>query len=67
MLQIYINDQLIESEQALTLEKLCDQHAIPIQQVAIAINQTFVPREKYAVTLLKHQDRIDIVSAMQGG
>jgi len=34
---------------------------------AVAINQAFVPRSEYESTLLKHGDRVEVVSPMQGG
>ena len=34
---------------------------------AIVVNQNFIPRSLYPVTLLKENDNIEFISPMQGG
>ncbi len=34
---------------------------------AVALNETFVLKSKYDTTLVKNEDRVDIVAPVQGG
>ena len=37
------------------------------EQVAVAVNESFVPRSRYASYTLQGGDRVDVVAPVQGG
>lgn len=67
MITVHLNNQPIlilpNSTLADTLNKYNDANV----HCAIAINRHFIPRSKYADTLLNDGDVIDIITPMQGG
>jgi sulfur carrier protein len=50
-----------------TLAELLDEHELSEAKVATALNGHFVPEVRRATTALQTGDRIEIVSARQGG
>jgi sulfur carrier protein len=52
---------------ARTLAELLDEHAFSDVKVATALNGHFVAEPRRATTALETGDRIEIVSARQGG
>ncbi len=44
-----------------------NNHSEILDHFAIAINQRFIPRSMYEITLLREGDRIEFISPMQGG
>jgi sulfur carrier protein len=50
-----------------TLAELLDEHELSEAKVATALNGHFVPEARRASTELQTGDRIEIVSARQGG
>jgi sulfur carrier protein len=52
---------------ATTIAALIESLGYQSGSVAIACNEAFVPRGKYAETPVQSGDRIEIVSPMQGG
>jgi sulfur carrier protein len=57
--------QTLSSE--MTLKELLDREGFGGMTVAVAHNETFIPRSHYTSFIIQHNDRIDIVSPMQGG
>jgi sulfur carrier protein len=68
MLKIYLNGDAIEIATSPSLQQALIlwgyQHT---DAFAVAINQTFVPKQLYAQTFLQTGDHIDIVAPIQGG
>ena len=52
---------------ARTLAELLDEHELSDAKVATALNGHFVPEARRASTELQTGDRVEIVSARQGG
>ncbi|HVZ03376.1 sulfur carrier protein ThiS [Hyphomicrobium sp.] len=52
---------------ARTLAELVDEHELSGVKVATALNGNFVPEARRATTGLETGDRVEIVSARQGG
>jgi sulfur carrier protein len=67
MANIIINGkpQMVDCPIALT--QILKQFNVTPGAFAIAINETFIPREKYASAWLHSGDRLEIVSPLQGG
>ena len=64
---IIINGKKHALDSNTNLSILIDTLALTPNTFAIALNDTLVPKSRYMNTLIKPNDRIEIVSAMQGG
>ncbi|VUD59307.1 hypothetical protein TDB9533_02643 [Thalassocella blandensis] len=68
MIKVFINDEVKTLRENLLLTQLLTEETIaPTSTFAIAINESFVPKTRYAETQLQDGDRIEILSPMQGG
>jgi sulfur carrier protein len=52
---------------ARTIAELIDEQELAASKVATALNGYFVPERRRATTVLNAGDRVEIVSARQGG
>lgn len=66
-MQIFINDTPAECGEQTTLDQLLQQQGIRPVNLAIAIDNTVVPKAKWAATPLREGSRIIIIKAVQGG
>ncbi|SHK19708.1 sulfur carrier protein ThiS [Thermocrinis minervae] len=68
-MKVYINGEEREVPQGLSIKGLLEFLNIPIRNVglAIAVNQTVVPKSQYEDVFLKEGDRIEIVHIVGGG
>ena len=66
MITISVNGDTVETTKDITLDKLLKQLGY-IEGFAVAINTTFVSISQYKQTIIKNGDKIDILSAIQGG
>ena len=67
MMIIYLNgQQQTLAKNTSLLQALTDWQYSP-SSFAIAINESFVPSSQYQHTVIQPNDRIEIVSPMQGG
>lgn len=64
---IIINGEKHALRSDTNISALIETLALTPNTFAIAVNDTLVPKSHYMNTLLKPNDRIEIVSAMQGG
>ena len=62
-----LNNEMITVEKNTTLATLLDQLGYQDQSFAVAINECFIPRNQYSTTQLNTDDRVEIVTPMQGG
>ncbi|MCK6510771.1 sulfur carrier protein ThiS [Myxococcota bacterium] len=62
-----VNGENKEIEPNLSLAEALKRWGYEGLPVAVARNETFVPRRLYAETFLCEGDRLEIVSPMQGG
>ncbi len=67
-MEIYINDQLIQLASNATL-----LHAVELsvgdkqKGIAVAVNDTVIPKQEWSEKKLNHNDKILIIKATQGG
>jgi len=67
MINIFVNKQINILEENTTLLQLIEKINFTHECYAIALNKNFIPRSEYAQIFLQEQDRVDIVTPMQGG
>ena len=66
-MNIYINSVLDSIESQCTLHDLLIYKGIKSEFMALAVNNRFVPRALFKTTVLKEDDRINLIIPMQGG
>lgn len=66
-MRIYFNDEPMQCDERLTLADLLEQLRMLRPGVALAVNQTIVPRERWAAQLLQDGDQILLFQAIAGG
>lgn len=67
MITIFLNNQVIYIEGNKSLLLFLKEKNMLNDYSAVAINLQFIPKEKYGETKLHNDDRIDIITPMQGG
>ncbi len=65
-MQVFINGDPITVE-AVALDELLVSLGYECEKVAVAVNETFVPRRKWGSRELNVDDRVDVLAAIQGG
>lgn len=65
-MRLIVNDETLEVENGMSIADFI-QWFKQEGNFAIAVNMEFVPRSLYAETILKEDDRVEIVLPMQGG
>jgi len=66
-MQIQVNGEPLEVAPQSSLSDLVAQLELSGKRIAIELNLEIVPRSRYAETLLKEGDRVEIVHAIGGG
>ena len=66
-MKILLNDNEQPIEDATTLSSLLKAHGSDEGAYAIAVNDTFIPRSDYEITILNDGDRVELLIPMQGG
>jgi thiamine biosynthesis protein ThiS len=66
-MNIVINGENRTLNEPTSLEQLVSELGLENKRLAIEVNQGIVPRSKYAETLLKDSDKVEIVQAIGGG
>lgn len=66
-MQITLNGQPREATDGLSLTELVDQVSDRVTGIAVALNSEVVPRGSWQSTVLGDGDRVDVVTAVQGG
>ncbi|MCK9179898.1 MAG: sulfur carrier protein ThiS [Bacteroides sp.] len=64
---IYLNNEPIKLEKSIFLSDFLKQKNISTQGIAIAIDQTIIPRTQWEETLLMPDQKILIIHAVTGG
>ena len=67
MITIYFNEHAIQCVENLSLADALIQQGYQASYFAVAINQHFIARSQYQTTYLQPQDKVEIVSPLQGG
>ena len=66
-MRIYLNGAIATVEAALTVGAVVDGIGKGRKGVAVAINDEVVPRSRWDHTALRDHDRVEILTASQGG
>ena len=66
-MRISLNGEKKEIPDGLSVSGLLEHLKIPLQRVAVELNQDIVRKDRYATTALKEGDSLEVVSFMQGG
>ena len=66
MKHIFLNGESLQV-QATNLKELTQELASYKESSAIALNETFIPKQDYGNTPVQDKDRIELVVPMQGG
>lgn len=67
MINYFLNGEPKQVSQVMTIDLLIEQWHYNRNSIAIAVNETFIPRSAYHSTEISEGDRIEVVGAMQGG
>ena len=67
VLQIYINDLPREYPAPLTLAQLSESLHLPEKGIAIAVDQSVIPRKDWAHFNLENNQKVLVIQATQGG
>lgn len=67
MISIRFVNELLRVKENSSLAELLVQKGYENKACAIAVNNHFIPMEKYQITLLKENDCVDVIVPMQGG
>lgn len=66
-MKVFVNGDLREFSNPLTLGELITQLELPATRIAIELNRDVVRRSDWDSTMLKDEDRIEIVHFVGGG
>ena len=66
-MQITVNGEIKESEKAISILRLLENLEIEKDRVAVELNSNIVPRSQLGQTILKENDRIEVVTFVGGG
>ena len=67
MISITINGKALEVKAGQSLTKLLEEQGHKLDGTAIAINETIVPKQKWAETVVENDAHIDIFNVVAGG
>ena len=66
-MKITLNGEIKELETEVTLDRLLELFSLPSQRVAVELNQEVVRRQVWDSTLVRDDDRIEVVHFVGGG
>lgn len=66
-MKVYVNDAPRELADGTTIAALVATLDLAGRRIAVELNQDIVPKSLHAQTILRDQDRIEIVHAIGGG
>ena len=66
-MKVFVNGEPREAEQNTSLAELITQLDLPVARIAIELNRDVVRRSDWGSTMLKDEDRIEIVHFVGGG
>ena len=66
-MQIFINDQPIECQEKSTISSLLEQENIHPFNIAVALNNSVIPKAQWDQTEVTAGSQIIIIKAVQGG
>ena len=66
-MNVYVNGELREVSGSASLAELIAELGLPVARIAIELNREVVRRSEWGSTMLKDEDRIEIVHFVGGG
>jgi len=66
-MRIFVNGASRDARDGLTVDALLAELGLKERRVAVAVNHEVVPRAEHATAVVRPDDRIEIVHAVQGG
>ncbi|TVL91008.1 sulfur carrier protein ThiS [Streptomyces sp. SAJ15] len=66
-MSVSVNGEPRELPAGLTLDRLVATLTTAVSGVAAAVNESVVPRSQWPRTTLGHGDRVEVLTAVQGG
>jgi thiamine biosynthesis protein ThiS len=66
-MKIYVNGDLREVPENLTLASLLEWLKLPADRVAVELNREIASRSTWADTLIRSEDRLEVVHFVGGG
>jgi len=67
-MKIYINNEIQEFEEGISLEWVLEQHQLTAKNgIAVAVNEEIIPKIKWEQTRLFDGDKIIVIGAVAGG
>jgi sulfur carrier protein len=66
-MQVILNGEPRALPPGTTLAALLEQLALAGRRIAVEVNEEIVPRSEHAATVLRDNDRVEIVHAIGGG
>ena len=67
MIEIQLNGQIHKFETSLSIEQLLNKLSINKKKVAVDLNKSVVPKQKYSSIKIANQDVVEIVTFIGGG
>jgi sulfur carrier protein len=67
MIEIQLNGQIHKFETSLSIEQLLNKLSINKKKVAVELNKSVVPKQKYSSIKIANQDVVEIVTFIGGG
>jgi sulfur carrier protein len=66
-MKVTVNGKSMDLPEGLTIDALLAQLKVQREYTAVALNREVAPKARYAVTVLKDGDKVEIVRPMGGG
>jgi sulfur carrier protein len=67
-MKIFINNEIQEFEEGISLELVLEQHQLTAKNgIAVAVNEEIIPKNKWEQTRLFDSDKIIVIGAVAGG
>ena len=67
MIQIEVNGERLEVELGSTVAELLAQLKLEPKQLAVELNEELVPRSDHGETVVRQNDRLEVVTLVGGG
>jgi thiazole synthase len=66
-MRVFVNGEERELSSAASLAELITQLDLPVARIAVELNREVVRRNEWSSTMLKDEDRIEVVHFVGGG
>lgn len=67
MIEFHVNGKKYQKPEPMAVEQVLKELSIITKGAIVEYNQEFLPSEKYAGTLIKSGDKLEIIRAFAGG